>query len=118
MKFIIFIFLILATLARADFAPEFSMTGLDGQPVLSVATLAANAKGTKPFTYQWYRNGVKMPGETNEAVTISNPQETGGFYCTLSNSAGLIQTGTYKFANTYQPDAPEVLVVRKQKAKP
>jgi hypothetical protein len=113
---ITFILLLLTGAARADFAPKFEL--VDGTPVLSIADLEATADGTRPFAFQWYRNGVLLPGETHEMIIIKDPRETGAFHCVISNKAGSAKTGTVKFANTTVETAPDILITRKQPKTP
>jgi hypothetical protein len=44
-------------------------------------TFTANASGTGPFSYQWYRNGNPLSGETNSTLTLNNlTVNSGGIY--------------------------------------
>ena len=38
------------------------------------ATFSVVASGTAPFTYQWQRNNVNIPGATGASYTLSSPQ--------------------------------------------
>jgi hypothetical protein len=61
-----------------------------GTPVTFTITPVA---GTVPISYQWYRNGVAIPGATGTTYTLSNPQlsDSGaGFSVIASNVAGLV----------------------------
>ena len=51
-------------------------------------TLSLAATGTLPITFQWRRNEVFLPGETNSSLTLSNVQRTdGGAYDALVGNA-------------------------------
>lgn len=106
------IFFLAATLqAQTVFPPKFVTSNND--PRLTVAELVASAEGTKPFTFQWQRNGINILGATTDTLRITDPKETGSFRCVIANSAGSITTDVVKFANTYVADAPAILVTRK-----
>ena len=50
-------------------------------------TFNAVANGTPPFSYQWRRNGVNLPGATNSTLTIPNVQAAdGGSYSVVRGS--------------------------------
>lgn len=76
-------------------------------------TLTANAEGTKPFTYQWYRNGAPLAGETKSALVITDQKATGIYECEVSNSAGKTRTPSVRLANTSVADAAVTTVTRK-----
>ena len=50
-----------------------SVTGPASQPLVpgGSATLSAVASGTPPFSYAWRKNGVVMPGQDDNQVTLS-----------------------------------------------
>jgi hypothetical protein len=56
-----------------------------GAGVLSVAV-----SGTGPFTYQWRRNGVPVPGATSASLSFANAQtsDAGSYDVVVSNVAG------------------------------
>lgn len=76
-------------------------------------TLTATADGTQPFTYQWYRNGAAMAGETKTALVITDPKATGIYECEVSNSAGKTRTPSVRLANTAIAAAAVITVTRK-----
>jgi hypothetical protein len=71
-------------------------TGPNNQSVTvgSAATFSISITGgTTPITYQWYRNGVAIPGATGISYTLSNAQLTDSgsvFSVTANNSAGSV----------------------------
>jgi hypothetical protein len=48
--------------------------------------------GTLPFSYQWYRNDVPLPGETNSTLTRTNVQrpEVGLYHVRVSNGGASV----------------------------
>ncbi|NJM26732.1 MAG: hypothetical protein HC859_15890, partial [Bacteroidia bacterium] len=62
-------------------------------PVGEAATFEIRASGTAPFTYQWQKNSVDIPGADDIALTIDNVQliDDGGEYrCVITNGSGTI----------------------------
>ncbi|MBI9054120.1 MAG: leucine-rich repeat domain-containing protein [Bacteroidales bacterium] len=83
---------------------DFENTGLDfstlnpivysPQDKITIPSLTDNGNGTTTLTvttdgtgntYQWYNEGVELPGETNSSLILSNSSDEGIFYCTVSN---------------------------------
>jgi hypothetical protein len=56
----------------------------------AVYALALTSYGTAPFTYQWYKDGVELAGETKAALIINNAQltDTGAYHVVITNSVG------------------------------
>lgn len=46
--------------------------------------------GTAPFTYQWFKNGVAIPGATGNAFVIAAAQasDAATYTCTVTNPVG------------------------------
>jgi hypothetical protein len=66
-----------------------SVTVVPGQ----TATFSVVASGTGPFTYQWYENGVAIPGATQASYTTSvtaSSQSGAVFTVVVSNAAGSV----------------------------
>ena len=59
-------------------------------PSGSSVDISVVAGGTGDFTYQWFRNGMVIPGETDSTLSIQNVRTTdiGLYFCTASNSGG------------------------------
>jgi glucose/arabinose dehydrogenase len=65
--------------------PKSATVG-EGQQV----SFSVSALGTVPFTYQWQKDGVDIPGATNPNFSIANPEseDAGQYRVIVSNSAG------------------------------
>jgi len=79
-----------------NFAPTIatqpvSQTVIQGQSI----TIPVLASGTPPFTYQWYKNTVAIPGATNATLTIDNGQisDSGNYTVTVNNNQGTTASG-------------------------
>ena len=79
--------LALAVVARAD----SSLTIPAGKPFKMEVKVAG---GTAPFTYEWYKNDVKIAGANASTYTIAAASATdaGVYRAIVMNSAGQTQT--------------------------
>ena len=52
--------------------------------------LTVTASGTAPFTYQWRKGGVDIPGETNDSLNIgpATPGDAGDYDVVVTNGCG------------------------------
>jgi plastocyanin len=59
-------------------------------------TFAISVSGTAPFSYQWYKNGAPMAGQTSSSLQLSNaqPGDSGSYYATVTNGAGSATSNT------------------------
>ena len=60
-------------------------------------TFSVTATGTGPFTYQWRKNGVNIPGATASSYTIpttSSADNNAVFTVVVSNSAGTVTSSS------------------------
>lgn len=56
------------------------------------ATFTVTARGTKPFTYQWYFNGEEITNATNATLTVDNvdiEDTQGTYFVEVSNDFGV-----------------------------
>lgn len=107
-----FISALFASVLIAAEPPKFRLTDE------AVELNASGHDGTPPFTYQWYRNGKPLPGETAPLLRITDPKATGVFTCLIKNEAGELWWFTFGIGNTTQPGEPDYRITRKQKAAP
>lgn len=54
-----------------------------------------NAAGNPAnYSYQWYKNGSALSGETGSSCTVTVAAGDNGYCCRVTNSAGMVQTRT------------------------
>jgi predicted esterase len=91
-------------LAVSIFLAAFA-TGI-GQPIIApttslqhqaahIGTTAAftvTASGTTPLSYQWWRDGIELPGQTNRTITFTavQPTDEGDYTVQVANGAGTV----------------------------
>ena len=65
-------------------------TVTDGSPV----QFSLSAKGSKPLRFQWRLNGVDLPGETNQSMSVAHAQvsNAGAYTVRVSNSFGSVDS--------------------------
>lgn len=58
--------------------------------------VGASSAVTTNLQYQWFRNGVRIPGETNNSLTINNAQATdgGAFTVRVNDGVGVVESET------------------------
>jgi hypothetical protein len=88
-------------------APAVTQPANQTVAVGQTATFNVTATGTGPLTYQWYKNGVAIPGATSNTYTTppGASGDTGAvFTVTVSGPAGSATSGPATL--TVQPPAP------------
>ena len=57
-------------------------------------TLNCTVTGSEPITYQWFKNGSEIPGETEDMLILNPVQfdDFGSYHCTANNSVNTIQS--------------------------
>jgi hypothetical protein len=86
--------------ARLTVTPNAILPTITAQPqgqtvnVGAKITLNVTAIGTPSLFYQWVKNGVNIPGETNAFFTINSVQQSdsGSYSAVVSNSAGSVSS--------------------------
>ena len=63
--------------------------GKDGN-IASPVNLSCSAVGYPPPSYQWYKDGVPIPGETQAVLYIPEllPSDRGDYVCRANNTVG------------------------------
>jgi hypothetical protein len=68
------------------------------------ATLAARVIGTKPFRFQWRRDGIDVANATNAAVTVSaSAGQAGDYTLVASNAFGVVTSDVARVVVTAAP---------------
>ncbi len=78
-------------------APSVGISISGSQVEGQTTTLQGNPyAGTGPFTYQWYRNRVALPGETGPTLTLANlsPALLGEYIIAVQGATGAKLSGT------------------------
>ena len=72
--------------------PPASMSVL----VDSSLTLSVTATGSMPITYQWYKSGQLIPGETSSTLEriVATTADGGSYHVIVSNAGGSFRSGT------------------------
>ncbi len=65
-----------------------------GATIGDQVTLSVTVSGAPPFSYQWFRNGVAIPGATAASYTVASAQvsDAGSYVCQISNALGSVTT--------------------------
>lgn len=78
-------------------APSINMAPQDTTAAAgSPAFFQVLASGTAPLTYQWYKDGVELVGETQNFITFGESEvaDAGVYYVRVSNNAGQVNSAT------------------------
>jgi len=56
----------------------------------ATVSLSVTASGQEPFTYQWRRDGIELPGETDRSLVLSDVhvEDSGAYSVEVRNAAG------------------------------
>ncbi len=77
-------------------APPFIVTPPQGQIIGTGADVLLNAEvlGAEPLVFQWFRNGVAVPGATNANLLLPNiqPNQAGNFALFAANPFGIAES--------------------------
>jgi hypothetical protein len=64
---------------------------------LSDVSFTVQAIGSGPLLYQWYQDGIDLPGQTNRTMVltdVSQIDQSGSYYVTVSNEFGSTNSAT------------------------
>jgi hypothetical protein len=89
-----------------DAAPDIGAYEMRNQPIVAKqavaqikrigdsAELSVQAGGPGPNSYQWYRNGVAVTGQTNSTISFTNltRDQGGDYYAVITTPSGTIKT--------------------------
>ena len=83
-----------------------SQTILVGDPV----TFTVNVTGSAPFTYQWKKNGVSIPGATASSLSIASLQlsDSGTYSVLVTNGAASVSSDPATLVVTTSPVPPSI----------
>lgn len=75
--------------------------------VESPSQLSVVSGGTPPLAYQWFKNGVMVPGATASVLPFNSVQanDSAMYYCEITNPAGTVLTNSVKFNVNDKPVA-------------
>ncbi len=80
----------------APFDPTLAISPATGA-VKAGATviLSALSSGTPPFAYQWFKDGMAVPGATAETLTLrpAGPADAGDYTVVIANPLGAVTSG-------------------------
>jgi|GEM_PF-1346741 len=73
----------------------------------TTAVISAQVRGTAPLSYQWLRNYVELPGETNPTLSVPVTAQTNNQYylyqLRITNPYGSVQTNSTRIWAVTQP---------------
>jgi hypothetical protein len=74
-------------------------------PIGGTTNIFVVANSMTPITYQWYLNGIVLPGSTNSNLVISNAQlaNEGNYTVTLQNAVGSVTSSAATLTVIYPP---------------
>jgi len=73
------------------------------------AGFTVNATGSRPFIFQWYKNGIPIPGAINSSSTLpaASTRDAGDYTVTVTDSYGFTTSGTCNLVvNPPKPSIP------------
>lgn len=67
--------------------------------------LKTRAKGSRPISYQWYRNDFLLEGKTENVLSSlsAQPEDNGSYFCKVSNNTHAIYTNTVDIIVLFKP---------------
>ena len=94
------LFFALLVLGCGELAPMAQPTAARAVPgsatvaIGSTVTFCVEGQGPDAFSYQWQKNGLNLPGETNSCITVANIMIADGasYRATVFNSQGALES--------------------------
>lgn len=73
-------------------------------------SLSVVATGSAPLSYQWYRDGVVIPGATSSTLLLTNltPSDAGGYTVLVTNPVNSVSSNTATLTVLAVPVAPSI----------
>jgi len=89
-------------------ANKTAMTGTD-----VTFTVAVSPHSVAPFTYQWKKGGVAIPGATTPTLNLTNVQtaDAGSYTVTVTNPGGSATSNAATLTLTAQPALPTAMAI-------
>src|SRR5262245_41907416 len=93
---ILLLSILVATPCRAGPAPIILVQPLSLSVLnLDIASFTVVASSGTTMTYQWYKNGVSIPGANSAIYSIRvSPSDQGNYYVKITNAGGTVQSVT------------------------
>ncbi len=93
-------------------ATALSAQTADRAPVGKTVTLEVTADGTPPLTYQWFKDGVPMGGQTVAKLVLAPflSDHAGVYHAAVSNEAGSTQSNKVQLVPVKAPSKSTVTV--------
>ncbi len=84
----------------------------------SVISMDVSAAGTAPLAYQWFKDGIALPGSNGPSFVIARVEETdaGDYHVRVTNSAGAAVSAVAHVTVTPAPTPPKIVVHPKGQA--
>lgn len=93
-----------------DLSVTVSPTNLTDTAGMAATCFRATATGTGPYTYQWYRNGAALAGQTQDFLRIQNLQTSdAGNYTVVVKNAVMSVTNSPAAVLTINSSKPTVV---------
>ncbi|HRE80570.1 MAG TPA: immunoglobulin domain-containing protein, partial [Opitutaceae bacterium] len=127
---------VVSNVAGAITSPDATISLLSSPPVVTAPTLLSQlssqtvvlgtavsfsmsaSDGNGSLTYQWYKDGIAIPGSTQSSLNFSSVQnsDTGTYFVVVSNQAGSATSNSAALTVNSLPPPPPTVVTSPQSA--